>query len=466
MKREKIRAAARGKRKCLNRQRVKIKTAQKVKKTCEISALFFIKRFICRFLTENAAYKLEKKQKMRYNRDRKAKKVGVRAQMRTGIFGGSFDPVHAEHVALVKAAIDTLRLDRVFVLPAYVPPHKRGRVLTDDVQRVAMLKKAFACEEKAVVCEYELEQGGVSYTYLTCEHFKAVYPSDELYFLMGTDMLRDFPTWKNPERILQLCTIAVCDRAEKDKDWAEEEEKRFFSRFQKTFEKIEYTARAVSSTEVRVLAAAGEDVSALCGREVAAYIKENGLYEIKNAKAALANEKEERKAHSLRVAVAAAKKAVQLGVDERLAMTAALFHDCAKNLQSDSPLLKGFLLPQGVPVPVPQPVLHQFTGAYVAENAFGITDQDVLNAVRYHTSGRENMSILEQIVFLADMVEDGRDYDVAERLRRLYYAEEGGLDFTTFEALRETLYYLEKKGDVYPLTRMAYEYLEKKLAKQ
>lgn len=386
--------------------------------------------------------------------------------MRTGIFGGSFDPVHAEHVALVKAAIETLRLDRVFVLPAYVPPHKRERVLTDDVHRVAMLKKAFACEKKVVVSEYELERGGVSYTYLTCEHFKALYPFDELYFLMGTDMLRDFPTWKNPERILELCTIAVCDRAEKDKNWAKEEERRFFELFQKTFQKIEYTARAVSSTEVRVLAAAGEDVAALCGRDVAAYIKENRLYEIENAKEALANEKEERKAHSLRVAVAAAKKAVQLGVDERSAVTAALFHDCAKNLPITSPLLEGFSLPQGVPVPVPQPVLHQFTGAYVAENAFGITDRDVLNAVRYHTSGREDMSLLEQIVFLADMVEDGRAYDVAERLRRLYYEEEGGLDFTTFEALRETLYYLEKKGDVYPLTRRAYEYLERKLAKK
>ena len=63
--------------------------------------------------------------------------------MRTGIFGGSFDPVHIEHIALVKAAISSLKLDRVFVLPAYVPPHKRGRVLADDAHRTAMLKEAF-----------------------------------------------------------------------------------------------------------------------------------------------------------------------------------------------------------------------------------------------------------------------------------------------------------------------------------
>ena len=114
---------------------------------------------------------------------------------------------------------------------------------------------------------------------------------------------------------------------------------------------------------------------------------------------------------------------------------------------------------------MPEPVLHQFTGAYAARHAYNIEDEEILNAVRYHTSGRAGMSLLEQLIFLADMVEDGRDFPGAAELRKLYYAEDNSLDFTMFEALRETLYHLQAKGgEIYPLTREAYEYFEKKIA--
>ena len=282
--------------------------------------------------------------------------------MKTGIFGGSFDPVHKEHVSLAEAAIGSLGLDRGFILPAYVPPHKRGRVLTDDKDRIAMLEKAFAPVKKAIVSDYEIRRAGVSYSYLTCRHFKEEYPEDEIYFLVGTDMLRDFPTWKEPEEILKIATLAVCDRAEKNALWIQKEQDDFYARFGKKFAVIDYSAQAISSTEARVRAAAGDDVSSLCGEAVARYIAERKLYEIENAHAALANEKSERREHSLRVGIAAARKALSLGIDEKKAVTAALFHDCAKNLTESSPLLQGFSFPEGVPLPVPLPVLHQFTG--------------------------------------------------------------------------------------------------------
>ena len=381
--------------------------------------------------------------------------------MKTGIFGGSFDPVHTEHVALVRAAVQSLALDRAFVLPARIPPHKRSRVLSADEHRVAMLKAAFESVPQAIVSDYELRREGVSFSYLTCAHFAKLYPQDTFYFLVGTDMLRDFPAWKNPEEILKICTLAVCDRAEQSADWEKREQAAFFARFGKTFQRICYSAKNVSSTQARVQAAAGDDVSALCGAAVAEYIARNNLYAIPGAHAALENEKPERREHSLRVGVAAAKKAVELQIGEKSAVTAALFHDCAKNLPLSSPLLKDFLLPQNAPTPVPSPVLHQFTGAYVAKNVFGVNDADILNAIRYHTSGRAGMSLLEQLVFLADMVEDGRSYPGAQELRSLFYAEKGGLDFTMFNALRETLYCLEQKGGgIYPLTAQAYGYFK------
>ena len=311
-----------------------------------------------------------------------------------GIFGGSFDPPHNEHVRLVESAIESLELDEVFVMPAAVPPHKKGKTLSDDRARMEMCKLAFQKIPSARVSDYEIRSGGVSYTYLTCRHFKSEYPNAELVWLVGTDMLRNFPSWKNPEEILETVTLAVCARNE-ETGWIEEEQAAFRTRFGKEFAVIGYDGRDVSSTKIRVLAGAGSSLTEFTPESVASYIEQNELYKVPFAETALSMQSEKRAAHSLRVAYLAATRAPSLKIEERKAVTAALFHDCAKNLPLDSPCLKGLSL-DGVPAPV----AHQFAGAYLAERLFGIEDEDVLNAVRYHTSGLANMSELEKLIFL------------------------------------------------------------------
>ena len=376
--------------------------------------------------------------------------------MRIAVFGGSFDPVHNEHVRLGEEAVKSLRLDRLIVMPVSAPPHKKGKALSPDNDRLKACEIAFAHLPQAEVSDFEIESGGVSYTYLTCRHFRTLYSNAEIFWLVGTDMLRDFPTWKQPESILNDVTLAVCARDEKD-GWLHAERAKFYERFGKDFAVVPYNVKPVSSTKIRVLAGAGEDISAFVPQGVAAYIKARGLYEIAGAKEALALEKTSRKAHTLRVAEVAAKKAVEMGISERKAITAALFHDCGKNLGTDSPLLKDFrVLPAWGQVP--PSVLHQFTGAYLAENAFGVKDEDILNAVRYHTSGRAGMSELEKLIFLADMVEEERAYDGVDGIRALFWAKkgEGALDECLERALKETIAYLKNKGDsVYPLTMEA-----------
>lgn len=382
--------------------------------------------------------------------------------MKIGIFGGSFDPVHSEHVALCRAAVESLSLDRLFVVPAATPPHKRGKNISDGHMRLEMCKLAFADVPRTEVSDFELRSGGTSYTYLTVGHFRAKFPDADLYFLVGTDMLRDFPTWKYPLKILENCTLAVCARAE-EKDWAEREREAFRKqvRSEKPFVIIDYVGKPVSSTRIRVLSAAGEDVSAFAPKSVAEMIEREKPYEIPNAKEALALEKPSRKEHSLRVAFFAAEHAKSAGVEERKVVCAALFHDCAKNLAPDSPLLSDFVCPKNVP----EQVWHQFAGAYLAERLFGISDEDVLNAVRYHTSGRENMSNLEKLIFLADMLEEGRTYDGADCLRAAFERE--GLDGGMEAALKQTLTFLkERGGDIYPLTQKAYEYIKTERRKQ
>ena len=382
---------------------------------------------------------------------------------RIAVFGGSFDPIHIEHIRLAKDAVKSLRLDLLIVMPAGVPPHKRDKALSDGQARLEMCRRAFQGEEKIIVSDYEIQQGGTSYTYLTCRHFKEKYPTAQLFWLVGTDMLRNFPTWKNPEKILNDVTLAVCARNE-EKNWIESEQFNFFAHFQKRFVVIDYQGKDVSSTAIRTRIAAGEDVTPFVGEQVAAYIQSQtnaqgtGLYQIVGVQQALALQKPSRRVHSIRVALLAAERSKSLKIPERQAIAAALLHDCAKNLPADSSYLQNFSCEPNVP----GSVVHQFSGAHVAEEYLGVQDEDVLNAIRYHTSGRANMSDLEKLIFLADMVEEERSYDGVEQLRKLFWKGDS-LDECLLEALSQTLEFLRSSGKpIYQLTQQAYEYYKKK----
>ena len=374
--------------------------------------------------------------------------------MRIGIFGGSFDPIHNEHIALARQAVVDLSLHRLFVMPAANPPHKPWRVLTSDADRLQMCELAFAGDEHISVSDYELKKGGASYTYLTVRYFKRLYPNAELFFLMGTDMLRNFPLWKEPTDILQNATLAVCARAE-EQGWAKEEQSLFHEKFGVKFAVLSYEGKDVSSTKIRVLAGAGLDITPFTDEKVAKYIQEKGLYAIEGAAASLALQKPSRAAHSVRVAMLAAKRAGELHLSEKKALQACLLHDCAKNLALDNPLLQGFTPPKDCP----SSVLHQYAGEYVARTYLGVTDEEVLSAIACHTSGKENMSTLDKLVFLADLVEEERSYPGVERLRRLFWED---LDACLLAALEDTVEYLTRSGmPIYGRTLAAREYYQK-----
>lgn len=371
--------------------------------------------------------------------------------MKIAIFGGSFDPVHAEHVNMVKAAQAALGTDKVIVIPAFIPPHKQDRALAAPQDRLNMAKLAFAGVKNCEVSAYELNAGGTSYTYLTLGYFKEKYPDARLYFLVGADMLKDFYTWKQPETILSLAELVACNR-EGEKVNFSAEQMRFFAKFRKKFLSIEYTGRDISSTKARVLAAFGEDLKPYLPFDVIDYIEANELYRIRGVKEALACLKPSRRKHTLGVALTAAKYAAKYKLPERKVILAAALHDVAKNMPLTAPELAGFALQEEVPAPV----LHQYAGAYVAEHSLGIDDEDVLNAVRYHTSGRPNMSDLEKLIFLSDMLEPGRDFKGIEKLRR---ALENDLNECMYLSLKHELKYLKRGGGtIYPLTFKAYEY--------
>ena len=119
--------------------------------------------------------------------------------MKIALYGGAFNPVHNEHVNIVRAAAEELGLDKVIVIPSAVSPHKRMSLVARGKDRLEACRLAFAGLSFAEVSDYELKRGGISYSYITCRHFKKLYPCDELYFIMGADMLRTFHLWREPE---------------------------------------------------------------------------------------------------------------------------------------------------------------------------------------------------------------------------------------------------------------------------
>ncbi|MBE7088993.1 MAG: nicotinate (nicotinamide) nucleotide adenylyltransferase [Clostridiales bacterium] len=373
--------------------------------------------------------------------------------MKIAIFGGAFNPVHNEHINLVQSAIKTAGIDKVFIMPSHISPHKTGKIFADATHRIKSCELAFKNIPQAQVSDFEILQGGVSYSYLTCEHFKKQYPNDELYFIIGADMLEYFPHWKNPERILNCVTLLSCAR-EDDKSFAlavQNFNKKYPNNKVATFD---YIGDKVSSTAVRTLSALGEDILPFVPKQVKNYLDEHQIYTQNKLIKVRELLTEERWQHTVRVCLMAVKNCGLAGVDELTALTAAALHDCAKYPEKCGDLLAGFKCPQGVP----NPVVHQFAGAYMAVNYFKITNPAVISAIKYHTSGRKNMSPLEKLIFLSDMLEEGRSFDGVNELRTLFYKD---LTLCLKAALSHQIKYLHSTGKpVYNLTQKAYDFLK------
>lgn len=368
--------------------------------------------------------------------------------MRTGIFGGTFNPVHNEHVKIALGAVDGLKLDRLFVVPTFLSPHKSGVQVTGE-DRLAMTKLAFAKYPKITVSDYEIKKGGVSYSYMTAEHFRKEFPDDALYLIVGEDMLSDFPTWKYPERIVASVDIAVFGR---ENFFGEKEtESLFRERFGKNYERIPYTGKSVSSTEARIYSELSLPLSEIIPHGVEEYIKSNDLYKSNvYCEFVKKNLTQKRLIHTAEVTALGIDLAKKVGVSEEKTYIACILHDCAKYL--DKKDFPQFTMPKDVP----KPVEHAFLGAFVAENVFKVDDPEIIDAIRFHTSGKANMSAIGKIVFVADMLEKGRNYDGVEYLRSLL---SGDFEKCFRECLSEEMKHLLSGGkEIYHKTAEACEF--------
>jgi nicotinate-nucleotide adenylyltransferase len=180
---------------------------------------------------------------------------------RLGVFGGQFDPPHNGHLAVVRAARDQLRLDRVLVVPSARPPH-RPAPLTPAETRYRLALAAFADEPGVEVSRLELDRPGPSYTVDTLEELAR--PGQELYLIMGADQLAALGSWHRPDRVRELARVAVAARPGAAHSAAAEE--------------LVMQPVAAASSDLRRSVADGVDVRDLVPAGVAAAIDREGLY--------------------------------------------------------------------------------------------------------------------------------------------------------------------------------------------
>ena len=196
---------------------------------------------------------------------------------RTGLFGGTFDPIHSGHVRALKEFIRACALDRTIVMPACVPPHKEFAHTVSDEDRLHMVRLAVG--GLAHVSDYELVKGGKSYTIDTLCHLKSEYPGDELWLYVGSDMLKSMDGgWYRIGDILSLAAVFCISRNEGEAEALSMCAERLASKYGAKIVLSQAEPLPVSSTDLRRMIKEGRDVSGYIPAAVAEYIRGRGLY--------------------------------------------------------------------------------------------------------------------------------------------------------------------------------------------
>lgn len=372
---------------------------------------------------------------------------------KTGIMGGTFDPIHNGHIEMAKNALRHLKLSKVIFITGGNPPHKKDVSITDALLRYEMVKKSIENEQSFEATDYEITKEGYSYTADTLEYLKNKNPQEDYYFILGADSLDYIDKWYKPEKIFSMAKLVVFSRGKFD---CRKKTDMLIKKFGGQVIILNDDIPDISSTMIRTYVDMGQDISSFVPENAKRYIFEKGLYRggFTELRAKVMNSMEERRfSHTLGVCKMAVRMAGIFKEDIKKAYKAALLHDCAKNIPKDE--MYAMCEKNGVELDEFEKenssLVHAKLGAYMVKNTYGISDEDIINAVKWHTLGRREMSKLEKIIFVADMSEEGRRFPYAERLREEAYKN---LDRAVYMCADYTIKFNEAKGN--PVHKNAY----------
>ena len=381
------------------------------------------------------------------------------------LFGGTFDPIHRGHITMALRLADALGLDEVLLMPTFVPPHKIKHSLADAAHRLAMCRIAARQDARLTVSDMEISRGGASFTVDTLTALTAQYPDTEWHLITGADMFCTLRSWYRFDDIAKMATLCTVPRDGTDTEALKAYAAELMVQGVNCYV-ADKPVEPISSTEIREKLAAGEPTDEWLPDGVADYIRAHDLYTAETADMRDSDEQykdiirrrlgDYRYRHSLCVADEAKRLAIRYGADEKTAYTAGLLHDIMKDTARKSQLQIladfGILLDE-----VEQQVdklWHAKVGATFLEHVLKIKDRGLLDAVRYHTTGRAGMSLLEKIVFVADFTSADRQYPDVDEVRRL---SDISLEETMIYAIDYTIRDLLNRGQaIHPDTLAAY----------
>ena len=379
--------------------------------------------------------------------------------MKLGIYGGAFNPPHVGHIRAAAYGAEALGLSKVLLIPTNISPHKASpRNTATPAQRLKMLEIAAEGNSALQVSDVEVTRGGQSYTFETVLQLQKENPDTRLVLFMGTDMFLSFLNWKNPQIILENADIGVFYRGDRNEEEQIAKQAELLRTMGGVVHLIENPVSQISSTVLRsllVFGSAGDYLPA----GVEDYVRKEGLYGTKESYKNLSLQeleeclpafiKPERMAHVLGCRDMALELAKRWGADPEKAQRSALLHDITKALDGSPQLTLcrglGILL-DDFSINHPK-TLHAFTGSLVAERIFG-EKSDVVQAIASHTTGKPGMNTLEQIIYIADMMEMTRTYPGVEKLRSLAFSD---LEAAVKLGISNTIEILKARGeDIHP----------------
>ena len=390
--------------------------------------------------------------------------------MKIAIYGGTFNPPHRGHVESLQAVYEQAKPDRVLVIPASIPPHKELAAGSPDAEkRLELTRLAFKELPYAEVTDMELTRTGKSYTSDTVAELLRKYPDAELMLAMGTDMFLSFETWHEYRYLIDNVTMLVFARREGEDEKIFKYGEYLESKYGAKINYIMHDPLPISSSEIRRL------LPRRLGREllpgvVFARIVKNGDYAAKPDFPWLREQlyaylSPKRIPHVQGCEWEAVRLAKRWGESEEDAAEAGILHDITKKLVLSEQLIlsEKYGIINDTYETANVKLLHAKTGAALARDLFNISDR-VYSAIRWHTTGKPDMTLLEKIIYMADYIEPNRDFPGVDKLRKLAYED---LDAAMVLGLKMSLEDIRSYGaEPYEVTVSAYEWYKAKLTEK
>lgn len=396
----------------------------------------------------------------------RSKILDFKNSKKIAIMGGTFNPIHYGHLVAGEYVREKFDIDKVVFIPTGNPPHKDSNIAHTE-HRYIMTLLATSENPNFLVSPIEIDRQGITYTIDTLKEIKDMCSENtEIYFITGIDTINQIIHWKNSSELFEFTKFIVVQRPDYVLDdnieniKKEQYDKIYFCKIPKL---------SISSTQIRKRVDNDKTISYLLPEAVKDYIYKNNLYKTDYFKKyASYIEKikkvfpEKRFNHSMEVAKEAKKLAYNYNCDEDKAFLAGVLHDCAKYFSIDK--IREVFAENNFTIDYvieKQPdIAHSFLGYFIAKNEYGVYDEEILSSIKYHTTGRKNMTLLEKIIYISDYIEPTRaHFEGVEKARKLAYEN---IDKAMEYILKSTIIYNEQKGRlIHHLSKEAYEFYKK-----